>query len=267
MASKGLKGAKAPPKAGTPPLGSNTATLPVPDPFRKVSHITRKNKQTQSSSRYQVKKPPPDYKPLVLLKDTAQGDREQLLLQKINQCCYIFDFSDPMVDLRAKEIKRAALNEILDYITNYRGVLTEPLYPEIVKMVQVNAFRTLPPFESGAEYDPEEDEPPMEVSWPHLELVYAFFLRFLESPEMQAAIAKKSIDQQFVISLLELFDSLDPRERDYLKTILHRIYGKFLGLRAFIRKHINYIFLRFIYETERFAGVAELLEILGRYLG
>ena len=61
---------------------------------------------------------------------------------------------------------------------------------------------------------------------------------------MQASIAKKYIDQQFVVQLLELFDSLDPRERDYLKTVLHRIYGKFLGLRAFIRKHINYIFLR-----------------------
>lgn len=44
--------------------------------------------------------------------------------------------------------------------------------------------------------------------------------------------------------LLELFDSEDPRERDFLKTILHRIYGKFLGLRAFIRKQINNIFLR-----------------------
>lgn len=44
--------------------------------------------------------------------------------------------------------------------------------------------------------------------------------------------------------LLELFDSEDPRERDYLKTVLHRIYGKFLGLRAFIRKQINNIFLR-----------------------
>ena len=61
---------------------------------------------------------------------------------------------------------------------------------------------------------------------------------------MQASIAKKHIDQQFVIQLLELFDSMDPRERDYLKTILHRIYGKFLGLRAFIRKQINYIFLK-----------------------
>lgn len=25
--------------------------------------------------------------------------------------------------------------------------------------------------------------------------------------------------------LMDLFDSEDPRERDYLKTILHRIYG------------------------------------------
>lgn len=64
--------------------------------------------------------------------------------------------------------------------------------------------------------------------------------------------------------LLELFDSEDPRERDFLKTVLHRIYGKFLGLRAFIRKQINNIFLRFIYETEHFNGVGELLEILGR---
>ena len=47
-----------------------------------------------------------------------------------------------------------------------------------------------------------------------------------------------------MLQLLDLFDSEDPRERDFLKTILHRIYGKFLGLRAFIRKHINNIFYR-----------------------
>lgn len=47
-----------------------------------------------------------------------------------------------------------------------------------------------------------------------------------------------------VFQLLELFDSEDPRERDFLKTILHRIYGKFLGLRAYIRRQINNIFYR-----------------------
>ncbi len=49
------------------------------------------------------------------------------------------------------------------------------------------------------------------------------------------------------LQLLELFDSEDPRERDFLKTVLHRIYGKFLGLRAFIRKQINNIFLRWVF--------------------
>merc|ERR1711874_965115 len=129
----------------------------------------------------------------------------------------------------------------------------------------VNLFRTLPPSNNpnGAEFDPEEDEPTLEAAWPHLQLVYEFFLRVLESQDFQPSLVKKHIDQKFVQQLLELFDSEDPRERDFLKTTLHRIYGKFLGLRAFIRKQINNIFYKFIYETEHHNGVAELLEILG----
>ncbi|GCC42974.1 hypothetical protein chiPu_0027015, partial [Chiloscyllium punctatum] len=108
--------------------------------------------------------------------------------------------------------------------------------------ISANIFRTLPPSDNP-EFDPEEDEPNLEASWPHLQLVYEFFLRFLESPDFQPAIAKRYIDQRFVLQLLELFDSEDPRERDFLKTVLHRVYGKFLGLRAFIRKQITNIFL------------------------
>ncbi|PRD23598.1 UNVERIFIED_CONTAM: Ppp2r5a [Trichonephila clavipes] len=170
---------------------------------------------------------------------------------------------DPVSDLKGKEIKRATLNELVDYITAGKGVLTEPVYPEIIRMIACNLFRTLPPSENP-DFDPEEDDPTLEASWPHLQLVYEFFLRFLESPDFQPVIGKKVIDQKFVLQLLELFDSEDPREREFLKTVLHRIYGKFLGLRAFIRKQINNIFLRFIYETEHFNGIGELLEILGR---
>ena len=83
-----------------------------------------------------------------------------------------------------------------------------------------------------------------QAAWPHLQLIYEFFLRFLESADFQPAIAKRFIDQKFVLQLLELFDSEDPRERDFLKTTLHRIYGKFLGLRAYIRKQINNIFYK-----------------------
>ncbi|CAI9782723.1 unnamed protein product [Fraxinus pennsylvanica] len=53
------------------------------------------------------------------------------------------------------------------------------------------------------------------------------------------------------------------RKMEYLKTILHRIYWKFMVHRPLIRKTINNIFYRFIYETEKYSGIVELLEILG----
>jgi hypothetical protein len=55
-----------------------------------------------------------------------------------------------------------------------------------------------------------------------LQIVYEFLLRYVVSNDTDAKVAKKYIDQHFVLKLLELFDSEDPRERDYLKTILHR---------------------------------------------
>ncbi|CAG2165626.1 unnamed protein product [Oppiella nova] len=241
-------------------LQAPTAFVDKIDPFKKGS-LKRKQKKSQGSSRYRLTSEV-ELQPLPLLKDVASGEQEGLFIRKLRQCCIAFDFMDPVSDLKGKEIKRATLNELVDYISAGRGVLSEPTYPEIIRMISCNLFRTLPPSENP-DFDPEEDDPTLEASWPHLQLVYEFVLRFLESPDFQPTIGKKVIDQKFVLQLLELFDSEDPRERDFLKTVLHRIYGKFLGLRAFIRKQINNIFLRFIYETEHFNGVGELLEILG----
>lgn len=47
----------------------------------------------------------------------------------------MFDFMDPVADLKGKEIKRGTLNELVDYITAGRGVLTEAIYPETIRMV------------------------------------------------------------------------------------------------------------------------------------
>ena len=78
--------------------------------------------------------------------------------------------------------------------------MSEAVYPEVVQMFSLNMFRTLPPSSnpSGAEFDPEEDEPTLEAAWPHLQLVYEFFLRFLESPDFQPNIAKRYIGKSFV---------------------------------------------------------------------
>lgn len=191
--------------------------------------------------------------------------RQELFMQKLDQCNIIFDFNDASGDMKSKEIKRLALHELLDYVAQNRQVISEPMYPRVVEMFSKNLFRPIPPpvNPQGEAFDPEEDEPVLEVAWPHIQVVYEFFLRFIESQDFNTNYAKQYIDHGFVLSLLELFDSEDPRERDFLKTTLHRIYGKFLNLRSFIRRSINNVFFQFIYETERFNGIAELLEILG----
>ena len=54
------------------------------------------------------------------------------------------------------EVKIAVLQEMVDYVTANPGVLTEAVYcqtvSQIVKMVAVNLFRTLPP--TCPEFDP-----------------------------------------------------------------------------------------------------------------
>lgn len=50
---------------------------------------------------------------------------------------------DAVCDLKGKEIKRAALNDLSTYITHGRGVLTDAVYPEIIRMVRKPIWKRL----------------------------------------------------------------------------------------------------------------------------
>jgi len=229
-------------------------------------------------------------KPIPTLQTVPASERPQLFVKKLRLCSVILEWEpekkergaddepglvrksvvddtrkqkqESAEEIRAKEVKRELLLELVDYIGKTRNFITESILIEMIKMVSANLFRALPS-QSEDSIDPEDDEPTLEPAWPHLQIVYEFFLRFVASNDMDVKILKKHINGLFVLHILELFNSEDPRERDYLKTILHLIYSKFMSLRAFIRKAINNTFYTFIYENERHNGVAELLEILG----
>jgi len=129
--------------------------------------------------------------------------RQDLFLQKLEQCNVIFDFNDASADMKSKEIKRLALHELLDYVANNRSVITDAMYPKVVEMFAKNLFRPIPPPVNpvGDAFDPEEDEPVLEVAWPHIQVVYEFFLRFIESQDFNTNIAKQYIDHQFVLQV------------------------------------------------------------------
>eukprot|EP01026_Neomeris_dumetosa_P054361 TRINITY_DN48903_c1_g1_i1.p1 TRINITY_DN48903_c1_g1~~TRINITY_DN48903_c1_g1_i1.p1 ORF type:complete len:374 (-),score=54.49 TRINITY_DN48903_c1_g1_i1:71-1192(-) len=209
--------------------------------------------------------------PLQSFRDVPNQDKQALFIKKLHMCAFAFDFSDPQKHVREKEMKRQTLLDLVEYVNTGQGKFSDQVAEDVVFMVSQNLFRTLPPSKSGVEmesgseggFEPEMEEPNLEPGWSHLQIVYEFLLRYVVSNDTDAKTARKFIDQKFIVRLLELFDSEDPRERDYLKTILHRIYGKFMVHRPFIRRAINNVFFRFVYETERHNGVAELLEILG----
>ena len=131
------------------------------------------------------------------------------------------------------------------------------------KIIELN-LASLLDNKKASSVDPDEDEPHLEEAWPHLQLVYELLLKFILTPHLRHDIIVKHISHNFISCFLELFDSEDPRERDYLKTILHRIYGKYMGLRNQIKTQIMNMLLRVVYtyNIETHNGLTELLEIL-----
>lgn len=203
--------------------------------------------------------------PLLAFKDVPSTEKQNLFISKLNLCCMIFDFEDPSKSFKEKDIKRQLLTELVDFVGTGPPRFTEQAIVAMCKMCAVNLFRVFPPnyrsSSNGGEND--DDEPVFDPAWSHLQLVYELLLKFVISSSLDAKIAKKFVDHSFILRLLDLFDSDDPRERECLKTIMHRVYGKFMVHRPFIRRAVSNIFYRFVSESERHNGIAELLEIFG----
>lgn len=102
-----------------------------------ISTAVRKDRR-QGSSRFDVSQNR-ELQKLPLLKDSNPNEKEELFVQKIQQCAVLFDFiTDPLSDLKWKEVKRAALHEMVEYITTTKErVLADSVYPEIVHMVSL----------------------------------------------------------------------------------------------------------------------------------
>lgn len=175
-----------------------------------------------------------------------------------------FDFYDivSIENERGKMLKTSTLIELREAIQSQPSLLRENVIRQLMNMIEENLFRSMNR-PKAANYNPDEDEPFQDPEFEHVTLVYELFVHFIESPGFHPNQMKRYIDQRFVLNMIDLFNSYDARERETLKTVLHRIYGKFLGLRGFIRKTINNVFLQFIFEDGSFNGIAELLEILG----
>ncbi|XP_047324887.1 serine/threonine protein phosphatase 2A 57 kDa regulatory subunit B' kappa isoform-like isoform X2 [Impatiens glandulifera] len=199
-------------------------------------------------------------------KNVSNSDKQNLFIAKLNFCSSstspkTFDFIHP-----DKDLKRKILIDLVEFVGSDSAKFTESSIESICKMCSSNLFRSFPPkstSHTNNRTESDDEDPIFDPAWTHLQLVYDILLRFINSNSLDIKLAKKFINHSFISKLLDLFESDDPRERDCLKTILHRVYGKFMVHRPFIRKSVSNVFYRFVIETERHNGIAELLEIFG----
>lgn len=199
----------------------------------------------------------------------AEQEKRDLFIEKLNLCSVVFDFSDFSSNLVEKDVKRQSLGELLEYIASADSKFSDAQIDGMCMMFAANLFRPFPPNCHSSLSSPSfnadnfDDDPVFDPCWPHLQLVYELLLKFITSPWLDVKVAKDYMDHTFILKLLNLFDSDDPRERDCLKSVLHRFYGKFMTHRSFIRKSVSNIFHTFVIETQSHNGISELLEVFG----
>ncbi|CAN1276348.1 Serine/threonine protein phosphatase 2A 57 kDa regulatory subunit B' beta isoform [Linum perenne] len=152
-------------------------------------------------------------------------------------------------------MKRGKLLQLLSIMKSLKRQLPDQVICSLVSMIAANLFRPLPTEES------EDLVSTLSPMWSHLQVVYDILLRLLVN--VDAKSIRCFVDQQFVISLLVLFQSEDPRERESVKNVYHRIYSKFTFYRGFMRKSMNDVLLHYVFEAEKHCGIGELLEIWG----
>ncbi|RHY71223.1 hypothetical protein DYB34_013500 [Aphanomyces astaci] len=157
------------------------------------------------------------------LNEAPSADRTKLFRQKLRLCCVVMDFGEPRKHLREKDAKRQALLELVQFLSDGKVTWSPQVVEDLMACVEANIIRPLGGKSRGNTKDGgriegvEEDEPVLEEAWPHLQLIYELLYRFVLSKEVDTKSAKEYFSKRFMLQLLNLFDSEDPRERDYLK--------------------------------------------------
>jgi serine/threonine-protein phosphatase 2A regulatory subunit B' len=99
--------------------------------------------------------------------------------------------------LELKDDKKECLIELIDVLDETEAgttIMVDKVLTEAFLMIGVNLFRAFANKSKTLSYseilenkktsavDPDEDEPHLEESWPHLQLVYELLLKFIMSP-------------------------------------------------------------------------------------
>jgi len=212
------------------------------------------------------------YAALAKLKDTDPSKQGELFIQKLKECRRLHNFKDPEAELPDKEGKRQTLVELLEWV-NPKSSSTlwheEAILTEIVETVGCNLYRTLTKRQRIPTdmLDVDEEEPPFDPAWPHLEPIYEMLQRVVSTKDIDPSLMGRVLSASFTERLVELFDAEDPRERECVKSICSRIQARIQPLRSPLRRAIQHSLVMGTSDGAVHMGVGEMLDVLVRFIG
>ena len=195
---------------------------------------------------------------------------KELCLKQIKICSIKYDYSDDAKNSKEKLERLSALQELREIFKDHENIesLMSHVITEVFEMITNNIFRPLPmekksankfePFEVGIEFSDNV----IDTAWPHLEPVYCLILEIAECNDIRLCTLMPYFSNAFFQNFILLFDSEEPRERRYLKNILHAIYARLVPKRRKIKKIISDYLSTMIHENQSLNGASELLSIL-----
>jgi serine/threonine-protein phosphatase 2A regulatory subunit B' len=195
-----------------------------------------------------------------------------LLKRKIQLCLTRCDWnkSSDVEEALLITNKKKILLELLEFYSQ-RKFRSVELLQQSFRLLWLNLFRALPD-PNSIKTTPSDDEMDFrEPSWDHLVICYEIAFHVVTNTEIDKKLMQKYLRGRFLQNLVSLFASLDDREPQYVKIILHAIYGRFMALRKDIRSYLAQFIYRYIYNTKnelfdsnisiQWQGVPEILAI------
>lgn len=156
--------------------------------------------------------------------DTVSYKNSRLsFINKCEECSYLVNFLEVSSDKAEIEAKSTLLIQIMETFesTNLCRMLDSNCFHAFLEMVKNNIFRAIPKI-------PSNTVDAIEISWPHLKLVYGCLKKSL--------ILKyfSTISKSFLYNLLKNIVSNDRRERNAVKEIIIDLHSKFNNLYTII---------------------------------
>ena len=229
----------------------------------------------------------------IVTNDDDPMDEQQLIMAKLKLC------SHPLLTTN-EALSYPQYNKAINAKTEYLVDITKQISPQIFRtiddlqqlldIISVHIFRPfptifildfIPPSESDLSLfiDPSNNYETDQYcyNWIHLQFMYEWLGKIF-SNNFDKKLIKQLLRNNhgiFIKKFIYQFASPFAKERYYIKTIIHRLYGMIMAFRSFIRLHMGYYVLsvienenispqpldHFQQETYKHCGLIDILEI------